>query len=288
MDQNATYTVYSQDGDTLVGPIHMPKGAGAANAGINVHRSSLNRCLYEYVRALGIEVIFNTRITSYYDNGENGGCISKTGEKFEADIVIAADGIGSHSVDIIENEQQAEIARSSGYAVYRCTYPAKDGYKIPNVAKRFRSEDPEAGTMGLWLAPHGYAVNLCNEEVINFHLVHPDTGDASERWDHNIPKSDVLTYVDEDKWSPDIRDMVAAAPDDSIFNWRLVFRNPKPNWVSKNGRVVQLGDAAHTFLPSSGNGATQAMEDGIVLATCLQLAGKDQVPLALRVHNKLR
>ena len=67
-----------------------------------------------------------------------------------------------------------------------------------------------------------------------------------------------------------------------------MFRNPKPNWVSPHGRVLQLGDAAHTFLPSSGNGATQAMEDGISLSSCLQLAGRDQIPLAARVHNKLR
>lgn len=67
-----------------------------------------------------------------------------------------------------------------------------------------------------------------------------------------------------------------------------MFRNPKPNWVSPYGRIVQLGDAAHTFLPSSGNGATQAMEDGLVLASCLQLAGKSQIPIAGRVYNKLR
>ena len=59
-----------------------------------------------------------------------------------------------------------------------------------------------------------------------------------------------------------------------------------------------MGDAAHTFLPSSANGATQAMEDAISFATCLRLAatsrgGKDEkkreiVALATRVHNRLR
>lgn len=82
--------------------------------------------------------------------------------------------------------------------------------------------------------------------------------------------------------------MVKAAPADSLFDWRLMFRNPKPNWISKHGHVVQLGDAAHTFLPSSGNGATQALEDAVCLAACLQLAGKSQIPLAARVYNKLR
>ena len=85
-----------------------------------------------------------------------------------------------------------------------------------------------------------------------------------------------------------MRGLVEAAPDDTLFNWRLMFRNPAPNWVSEHGRIVQLGDAAHTFLPSSGNGATQALEDGICLAITLQLAGKESVGLGARVYNKLR
>ena len=95
-------------------------------------------------------------------------------------------------------------------------------------------------------------------------------------------------YLDQDQWHSDIRDLVEACPEEALFDWKLVFRNPKPNWVSPDGRVVQLGDAAHTFLPSSGNGATQAMEDGVSLSSCLQLAGREQTPLAARVHNKLR
>ena len=289
MDQSGTYNVFAHDGDTIMGPIMMPKTLGGPieklQAGINVHRSSLNRCLYEYVRELGIEVVFDVRVASYYDDDKKGGCVSKSGEKFEADLVIAADGVASHSGDIVINEEKAEVARSSGYAAYRCTYPAEEGYKSPNVAKRFHLDRP---TMSLWIAPRGYAVIFTNDEVVNFHIVHPDRGDASERWDHKTQKDDVLTFVEEDGWSQDIRNMVAAAPEGTLFDWRLVFRNPKPNWCSPHGHVVQLGDAAHTFLPSSGNGATQALEDGIYLSTCLQLAGKHQIPLATRVYNKLR
>ncbi len=54
------------------------------------------------------------------------------------------------------------------------------------------------------------------------------------------------------------------------------------------GRIAQIGDAAHTLLPTSASGATMAMEDGITLAACLQVSGKDDVPLAARVYNKLR
>lgn len=105
---------------------------------------------------------------------------------------------------------------------------------------------------------------------------------------NRVGKEVIMTYLDQDEWGPDVRDLITACPDNAIFDWKLMFRNPKPNWVSTHGCIVQLGDAAHTFLPSSGNGATQAMEDGISLASCLQLAGKAQIPLGVMVHNKLR
>lgn len=67
-----------------------------------------------------------------------------------------------------------------------------------------------------------------------------------------------------------------------------MWRDPQTKWISPQGRVLQLGDSAHTFLPSSGNGGTQAIEDAISFATCLQIAGKSSVPWAVKVHNKLR
>ena len=67
-----------------------------------------------------------------------------------------------------------------------------------------------------------------------------------------------------------------------------MMRDPQEQWTSSGGRIVQVGDSAHSLLPTSGNGATQAMEDGFSIATCLQLGGKSNIPWATRVHNKLR
>ena len=67
-----------------------------------------------------------------------------------------------------------------------------------------------------------------------------------------------------------------------------MWRNPQPQWTSPEGRVIQLGDSAHTFIPSSASGATQAIEDAISLTTCLYIGGKSNIPQATRIHNKLR
>ena len=67
-----------------------------------------------------------------------------------------------------------------------------------------------------------------------------------------------------------------------------MWRDPQPQWASQGGRIVQLGDAAHPFLPTSLSGGTMAMEDAYSLAACLSIGGKGDVPLATKVHNKLR
>lgn len=67
-----------------------------------------------------------------------------------------------------------------------------------------------------------------------------------------------------------------------------MWRDAPPTWVSPNGRVVQIGDAAHTFLPTSASGATMALEDAYSLAACLQNGGKDRATWATQVHNILR
>jgi 2-polyprenyl-6-methoxyphenol hydroxylase-like FAD-dependent oxidoreductase len=57
-----------------------------------------------------------------------------------------------------------------------------------------------------------------------------------------------------------------------------------PAW--HRGRLLVIGDAAHAPSPSSGQGASMAMEDAVVLATCLR--GVDSVPEAFATFERLR
>lgn len=52
--------------------------------------------------------------------------------------------------------------------------------------------------------------------------------------------------------------------------------------------MIVIGDAAHAYFPAIGQGGGQAIEDGAVLAIALQMAGKGNEALALRVTEKIR
>jgi salicylate hydroxylase len=62
--------------------------------------------------------------------------------------------------------------------------------------------------------------------------------------------------------------------------------NPLTRWT--NGRLTLLGDAAHSMLPHMGQGANQAIEDAMALATLLQGASAADVPNVLVQYRKLR
>lgn len=57
-----------------------------------------------------------------------------------------------------------------------------------------------------------------------------------------------------------------------------------PTW--RRGPMVILGDAAHAAAPSSGQGASMAIEDAVVLARCLRDA--PGVPAALATYEQIR
>ena len=91
-----------------------------------------------------------------------------------------------------------------------------------------------------------------------------------------------------DDWAEIVRDIISTTPQERLVDWKLVYREVLPTWVSPKSRIVVIGDAAHPFLPTSVQGASQALEDGASIAACLDIAGKDKIPEALRVFERIR
>lgn len=118
------------------------------------------------------------------------------------------------------------------------------------------------------------------------------TGSEEENWTHTVEFDEVINTMDKGvgpvPWAPIFKELVKLTPRQTIINFELFWRNPQPSWCSPGGRVIQIGDAAHSFLPASGNGGTQAIEDDVSLASCLQVGGKKNIPLSVRTHIRIR
>jgi 2-polyprenyl-6-methoxyphenol hydroxylase-like FAD-dependent oxidoreductase len=101
-----------------------------------------------------------------------------------------------------------------------------------------------------------------------------------------------VRYTDEHKevdrrvggWHAPIPAVVAATPPAAVLHHDFRDLDPVGDYV--RGRTVLLGDAAHAMLPELGQGACQALEDAVTLASCL--AGEPELPAALAAYDERR
>lgn len=99
------------------------------------NRSELHNALWEYVQELGIRVDFSTTVEDYFEKDEAGGVVLADGKKLTADIVVAADGVGSKAWSLVLGKKDVPI--SSGFACYRATFPSGPALENPIIAKEF-------------------------------------------------------------------------------------------------------------------------------------------------------
>jgi 2-polyprenyl-6-methoxyphenol hydroxylase-like FAD-dependent oxidoreductase len=298
-------TVKKFDG-TLIGtfPIGDP-----TNPSLAIYRSKLHKCLYEYALSLNIPMVFNAGVASYFESQDDklGGVVLSDGRTLTADLVVAADGVGSKSWELVTGKKEAPI--SSGFVLYRVTFPAAPALENPVIAAELGGGRRARAL--LHAGPGAHVVScLSGGEIcwlmtcrVRFRRLHrwleasinkpiptdikqEDSNESEENWAQPTSTAKALQAVQG--WDPYVTELIKATPDNTVLDWKLMWRNPQPQWTSPLGRVVQIGDAAHPFLPTSASGGTMAMEDAFSLTACLQVAGKEDVGLATKVHNKLR
>jgi salicylate hydroxylase len=84
-------------------------------------------------------------------------------------------------------------------------------------------------------------------------------------------------------WHPQVRALIAGT--EQVFKWALFDRPPLETWT--RGRVTLLGDAVHPMLPYMAQGASQSIEDALVLARCLA-ADRDDPRRAIEAYAARR
>ncbi|GAB7330148.1 hypothetical protein MBLNU13_g01824t1 [Cladosporium sp. NU13] len=177
--------------------------------------------------------------------------------------------------------------------MWRAVIPVSCLDSDPEVKEAYSLKDGVDPIVRTYFAPGSYALTLTRKDVVVWIINHDVTGSEAESWNNTIEADEVLEAMNNtpdgvSKWSPIFQRLVKCTPPKTIINFELWWRDPQLQWASPSSRVVQIGDSAHSFLPSSGNGATQAFEDAVSLASCLQIGGKKNIEEAVNVHKTLR
>ncbi|RDW62912.1 FAD-dependent oxidoreductase [Aspergillus mulundensis] len=258
-------------------------------------RRKFYRMLLRQVARCGLRVEYGKTVKEYFEdaNAGKGGVIIEAARNIEiarvADIVVAADGLKSSSQILIAGQHIP--TKSSGMSIYRTAFDKSLAMQDKLVRKRWGQSPP---VWEYWLGPGMYLGVFIGNDIVSYGFTPRDNvveGSATESWEPNTDPETVARAMlsGAPDWDPAVIALVRTAPRGSIVHWPLLWRDLRREWTSPSGRVVQVGDSAHSFIPTSGNGASQALEDAITLATCLQLAGDpEHAGLGSKVYNLLR
>ena len=173
-----------------------------------------------------------------------------SGQSYEADIVIGADGLRSNVRKAMFDDGDPVC---SAYVAYRGTIPISD------VAANAGMDN-----VVVWTGPDTHLVQypvrrgeLYNQVAV-FKSRRYTAGGAGDDWGLPDELDEMFAgYVDF------VRSGIAQMARGR--RWPMFDRLPIPNWT--RNRVVLLGDAAHPMLQYLAQGAAQALEDVAVLAS---------------------
>jgi salicylate hydroxylase len=204
-----------------------------------VHRADLHSALLE--KALEMPN-FQLRLESTVVGVDLSSATAtlSTGQQVQGDVLLGADGIKSLvRKHILTNGP--DVAIPTGDAAFRVMLH-RDQLMNDEELRPFIEEAKATR----WIGPgrHVVAYPVCNHQLYNIVLVHPDRGGVDESWTKVGSKSNLL---DEYRgWDSRLVKMLSLIPDKEVLEWKLCSHSPLSSWVS--GKCALLGDACHPML----------------------------------------
>ena len=256
---------YRADG-TVVGPIVTTDSTGW-NGLYGMHRADLLNAL---AAKLPVEAVrLGHRCVGIVQTASSARLHFAHGDSFEADIIIAADGIHSTLQKYVVEPGPPEY---SGVRAYRGLISRE---KLPGW--------PEAAHM-VWMGDgkHFIVYPVRSGRLLNYVGFVPTKTETIESWSAAGNRDELTASFDG--WDSQIVRLLETV--ETCYWWGLYDRRPLASWTS--GRLVLLGDAAHAMLPHLGQGANQAIEDGVALSVFLEGRNPDEVPHILQRYEKFR
>jgi len=204
--------------------------------------------------------------------------LTSSGDGYSGDVVIGADGIKSV---VRRSIGGPEDIFDSGDMAFRTLI---DGAAVKaDPATRFLVDTPATN---VWLGADRHIVvyPVRDFSAVNIVAIGPITAEVSEQWRTEAPASEMVELYAG--WDDRLTALLSKA-EPTVVAWALKHQRPFADWSS--GNVALLGDACHAMVPYFSQGASQAIEDGAVLAEEIAgAAGAGEMAEALRRYSDRR
>jgi FAD-dependent urate hydroxylase len=221
-----------------------------------LRRADLYRTLRDEALRRGARVEYGKRLV---DAGitPDGGVVARfeDGSEDEGDLLIGADGIHSRTRRIIDpaapGARYIPVLNIGGYA---------SDVRVPADPGTFRMIFGKRAFFGYAVHPSGEVWWFANPPRSDEPSKTELAAISTEQWRKML--TDLFTGDD----TPAV-EIVSATPGE-LSGWATYDLPSVPTW--RRGPMIIIGDAAHATAPSSGQGASMAIEDAVVLARCLR------------------
>jgi 2-polyprenyl-6-methoxyphenol hydroxylase-like FAD-dependent oxidoreductase len=217
-----------------------------------VHRGDFHRVLVEAfnTRAPG-RLRVDRRCIGFEEEGGRISLKLANGERVRGDVMVGADGVHSEIRRQIGGDAKPFFA---GVAAWRGLVPME---RLPSNMQR------DVGTN--WVGPGGHVITypVRRGELLNFVGIFEGENWPVESWTERGTREACSGSFAG--WNEEIHAIIENL--DVPYKWALLGREPLDRFVV--GRACVIGDAAHPTLPFLAQGANMAIEDGMVLARCL-------------------
>ncbi len=282
-------------------PIDHNTAAGDGAGFHHMHRLDLLMCLYKRVGELGpdsgvtcpIRVHMGKRLRALTQTSDSATASFEDGSSATGDVLIGADGINSKVLRLQWPDTPPK--RWTQVVVYRGLTPRDavaalrkaDGSPLDYNPIDSYSMDVRRSAFAWCMTYWVRGGELLNTALIYFE---PDAAEFErDDWgdwfpvDHAEMQRTMSKAFGDDPRKHDVLALAGAMVNPT--KWGLYDRDAFEHW--QDGRVCLLGDAAHPMLPTMGQGAAQAFEDGAALGSCFKLHGRD-VYSALLHYERVR
>ena len=219
-------------------------------ATMGMYRPDLARLLVDRGAALGVTFRYGTTVDKLASDDAGVDVAFSDGTTGRYDVVVGADGIRSHVRDLLGVDPGT---RSLGMGIFRAFTPR-----------------PESVTRtDLYYGGPSYIAGYCptGENSLYCYIVEAAQDRSGQSQEEMLADFRALSQAYHGPWD-EIRE-VLTDPATVFYTQFQTHVLPAP-W--NRGRVVLVGDAAHTCPPTLAQGAAMAFEDGVVLAEMLVAA----------------
>jgi salicylate hydroxylase len=191
-------------------------------------------------------------------------------EPVQAKLVIGADGLHSAVRASLFGASKPQFC---GITAWRGVVPIE---KLPPSVSRVTGTN--------WVGPGGHVVHypLRAGTLLNFVGIRERSDWLVEGWNVRGTTEELLD--DFHGWHEDVHAIIRNI--DVPYKWALALRPTMQRW--SDGRCTLLGDACHPMVPFLAQGAVMAIEDGLVLARCLEKYPNDHATAFARYETTRR